>query len=172
MLRRPADDRLTGLPPVVGQDAVCLILGSFPSPASLAAGQYYAHPQNQFWRLLGDSVGEPLAAMPYADRIDRVRACGIAIWDVFRACRRQGALDAAIRDSECNTLEALLSGAPGLQAVLFNGRTAARQVRLLAGRGLQVFVLPSSSPAYTLAYSEKCREWRQAIGACVRRPLG
>lgn len=167
-----AEDRLTGLPPVIDADASCLILGSFPSPASLAAGQYYAHPQNQFWRLLGESIGESLATIPYGDRLVRVRAHGIAIWDVFRACRRQGALDSSIRDAAGNPLAGLVRQAPGLRSVLFNGQTAAQQAGALAGLGLAVIVLPSSSPAYTLAYAEKLARWRAALSACIRSPSG
>jgi hypoxanthine-DNA glycosylase len=160
--------KLRGLPPVFDAGARCLILGSFPSPASLAAGQYYAHPQNQFWRLLGDSLGEPLAELPYEDRLLRVRARGIAIWDVYRACRRDGALDSAIREAEGNTLDLLLERATGLRSVLFNGKTAARSADRLTGRALAIAVLPSSSPAYTLPFAEKLLAWRGAIAAATR----
>jgi hypoxanthine-DNA glycosylase len=164
--------KLRGLPPVFDAGARCLILGSFPSPASLAAAQYYAHPQNQFWRLLGDSLGEPLASLPYAERLTRVRAHGVAIWDVYRACRREGALDSAIREAEDNALDRLFQQAPRLHAVLFNGKTAARFAGIFSGRGLAVHGLPSSSPAYTLAYTEKLRCWRSALGACLVAPIG
>jgi double-stranded uracil-DNA glycosylase len=164
----PGGAKLSGLPPVFDADARCLILGSFPSPASLAAGQYYAHPQNQFWRLVGDSLGEPLAGLPYAERLIRVRTHGIAIWDVYRTCRRDGALDSAIREAEDNRLDGLLGQAPWLRTVLFNGKTAARFAERFADRGLAVRDLPSSSPAYTLAYGEKLRSWRAGLAAATR----
>jgi G:T/U-mismatch repair DNA glycosylase len=88
--------RLSGFPPVINQHTRVLILGSFPSAASLAAGQYYAHPQNQFWRVLGAVIGQPLKEMPYAARLKAVTAAGIAIWDIYASCERAGSLDSAI----------------------------------------------------------------------------
>jgi TDG/mug DNA glycosylase family protein len=76
-----------------------LVLGSFPSTASLVAQQYYAHPQNQFWRILGAVIEQPLKEMDYAARIAAVQAAGIAIWDVFATCERAGSLDSAIREA-------------------------------------------------------------------------
>lgn len=168
----PTGSRLQGLAPVVDADARCLILGSFPSPASLAAGQYYAHPQNQFWRLLGGVLGEDLPALAYAERVGRVSARGVAIWDIYACCRRDGALDSAIRDGEINDFERLFELAPKLGRVLFNGQTAGRLHEPFRARGLAVAVLPSSSPAYTLAYADKLARWRHAFSACVRTDSG
>jgi len=91
------DDRLTGLAPIFDARVRLLILGSFPSPASLAAQQYYGHRQNHFWRLVGEILGEPLFELPYPERTARVLERGIGIWDVYQACIRPGALDADIR---------------------------------------------------------------------------
>ncbi|MDR1853370.1 MAG: DNA-deoxyinosine glycosylase, partial [Azoarcus sp.] len=85
-----ATSRLAGLAPIVAADARRLVLGSFPSPASLAAQQYYGHRQNHFWKLLGAIFDEPLYDLPYAERVARVQAHRIAIWDVYRACVRPG----------------------------------------------------------------------------------
>ena len=82
--------RLTGLPPLIGPGARVLILGSFPSEASLAARQYYAHKQNQFWRILGAVLGQPVTTMDYAAKQAAVTAAGIAIWDVYASCERGG----------------------------------------------------------------------------------
>src|SRR5204863_9466260 len=78
-----AAPRRRGLPPVIDAGSRVLILGSFPSEASLAARQYYAHPRNHFWPILGAVLGEPLAELPYADRLSRLRARGVAIWDTI-----------------------------------------------------------------------------------------
>ena len=87
---RSAAPTLRGFPPVIDSKVERLILGSFPSEASLAAGQYYAHPRNQFWRLLAELLGEPLAEMPYRRRLQRVLAHRLGIWDVLDACDREG----------------------------------------------------------------------------------
>jgi hypoxanthine-DNA glycosylase len=155
--------RLTGLAPVFDAGIRCLLLGSFPSPASLAAQQYYGHRQNHFWKLLGAILAEPLPELPYPARVRRVLAHRIGIWDVYRACVRPGALDADIRAGEPNDLAALVAGTPALVRVCFNGQAAAKFAPRLAGCGLEVHVLPSSSPAYTLPFATKLERWRAAL---------
>lgn len=157
---------LAGLPPIIDGAVDTLILGSFPSPASLAAGSYYAHPQNQFWRLLAAVLDEP--QLPGADMAERRRLLlerGVGVWDLYRHCRREGALDAAIQDSERNDFPWLLSEAPRLRRVLFNGRTAARGEKWFRDQGLATAVLPSSSPALTLAFALKLERWQAAWNA-------
>ncbi|MDR2032569.1 MAG: DNA-deoxyinosine glycosylase [Azoarcus sp.] len=155
--------RLEGLPPIFDAGIRCLILGSFPSPASLAAQQYYGHRQNHFWKLLGAILAEPLYDLPYPERTRRVRARHIGIWDVYRACIRPGALDADIRAGEANDFAALLARAPALVRVCFNGHAAAKFAPRLARHGLETRILPSSSPAYTLPFAAKLERWREAL---------
>jgi hypoxanthine-DNA glycosylase len=155
---------LRGLPPVIGPAPRLLVLGSFPGGASLAQARYYAHPRNQFWPILGALLGEPLAALEYAGRLERLKARRIALWDTLGACRRQGSLDAAIRDARGNDLGALLEALPGLGAVAFNGAAAARAEPGLAGRGLATYRLPSTSPAHAgLALEAKLARWRVLV---------
>jgi hypoxanthine-DNA glycosylase len=156
--------RLTGLPPIAGADARLLILGSFPSAASLAARQYYAHPQNRFWLILGKILGEDLRAHGYRERVRRVRAAGIAIWDVYASCERSGSLDAAIRNPQYNDFAALIKRAPRIARACFNGATAGRAVAHLASFGLATVVLPSTSPANASQPLElKLERWREAV---------
>ena len=147
--------------PVGSSDARLLILGSLPGEASLRAQRYYAHPQNQFWRLVGAAIGEELAAMEYDQRLDRLAARGIALWDVVGEAWRQGSLDGAIRGATPNRLVEYVATHPGLRAVAFNGQTAGRLGRLaLAGvEGLQMIDLPSSSPADTRPFAWKVERW-------------
>jgi hypoxanthine-DNA glycosylase len=153
--------RRRGLPPVIAADARVLILGSFPSEASLAARQYYAHPRNHFWPILGDVLDEPLADLRYDDRLSRVRAHRVAIWDTIVACERAGSLDAAIRNAERGEIARVRRVARGLQAVCFNGNTAARAQPAWAAAGYATLVLPSTSPAYTRPMAEKLAAWRR-----------
>ena len=141
-----------------------LILGSFPSTASLAAQQYYAHPQNQFWRILGAVLEQPLKEVDYPARIVAVQAAGIAIWDVFASCERAGSLDTAIRDAVPNSLTALQESAPALRRICFNGGMAARRIREVEAMGFEAVVLPSTSPANaTWSFESKLLAWRAAL---------
>ncbi|OGN42750.1 MAG: DNA-deoxyinosine glycosylase [Caulobacterales bacterium RIFCSPHIGHO2_01_FULL_70_19] len=147
--------------PVVDADTRLLILGSLPGDASLKAGQYYGHPQNGFWRLLGPVVGRDLAGLPYDERLAVLRGAGVGLWDVIARARRPGSLDGAIREAEAADLRRLIADLPRLRAVAFNGGTAARIGRrsMAGAAGLALVDLPSSSPAYTLPLSAKARLW-------------
>ena len=156
--------RLHGLPPIIDQQARILILGSFPSAASLAAGQYYAHRQNQFWRILGELLGKPLPLMDYGDRCLAVLAARLAIWDVYASCRRSGSLDSAIRDGHANDFPALKLVAPRLRCVCFNGQSAGKYVSELASLGVSTCILPSTSPANaTWSFERKLLAWREGL---------
>jgi hypoxanthine-DNA glycosylase len=149
------------MPPAGSEDALLLILGSLPGEASLAAQRYYAHPQNQFWRLLGRAIGEKLAGLPYEDRLARLAARKIGLWDVVGKARRLGSLDGAIREAAANPLSGYVATHPRLAAIAFNGKTAARLGRLALGDAarVQLIDLPSSSPAHTLPFEEKAKVW-------------
>ena len=149
------------IPPVGSTDATLLILGSLPGDVSLAAQRYYAHPQNQFWRLLGEALNEPFGQIPYHQRLDRLSARGVALWDVVATAKRVGSLDGAIREVIANPLLEYVEGHPRLRGIAFNGKTAARIGRLaLADAGpLSLIDLPSSSPAYTVPFAQKAERW-------------
>ncbi|WP_353190044.1 DNA-deoxyinosine glycosylase [Pandoraea pnomenusa] len=155
-------DLKRNFPPVVDAHTRVLILGSLPGEVSLAQQQYYAHPQNRFWHLVGEVIGEPLPSCTYADRLERVRQHGVGLWDVVAQARRAGSLDSNIRLHAGSDLAGLIATLPSLRAVAFNGGTAARiGQRALAqgGVGLPVVLLPSSSPAYTIPYATKRDAW-------------
>ena len=152
--------RRRGLPPVLAADARVLILGSFPSQASLAAQQYYAHPRNHFWPILSAVLDEPLVGLPYRARLARVRARGIAIWDTIVACERKGSLDTAIRNAEQGEIARVRRVATGLRAIAFNGGTAARAAPAWRDAGYNILLMPSTSPAYTRPMAEKLGAWR------------
>ncbi len=158
------DGLLVGLPPVAGPGARLLVLGSFPGGLSLAHARYYAHPRNQFWPIVGALLGEPLPEMPYDARLGRLVARRVALWDALGACRRQGSLDAAIRDPRGNDFDALLARLPALGAVAFNGATAAKAEPVFAARGLATYRMPSTSPAHAgLSFEAKHARWRALV---------
>lgn len=149
-----------------------LILGSMPGKASLAAGQYYAHAQNLFWRILGDITGADPAS-PYVLRARALKSCGIALWDVLASCVRAGSLDSAIDDAtvRANDFAAFYRAHPRIAQVFFNGAKAEacyrRQVlpSLAAGpAALNCRRLPSTSPANaSMSRAYKLRVWKLAL---------
>ncbi|MCW5662635.1 MAG: DNA-deoxyinosine glycosylase [Piscinibacter sp.] len=160
-------ETLQGLAPVIGRNTRLVVLGSFPSVASLAAGEYYAHPRNQFWPLLSALWGIDLRALPYPQRLAEVKRRGLGIWDVYARCRRAGSLDSAIEDAEHNDLASLRRRAPGLQAIAHNGGESARAMALTRTLGVPVLRLPSSSPANaSWSFERKLAAWREAFVSC------
>jgi len=158
-----------GLPPVARSDATLFILGSLPGDASLAARRYYAHPTNQFWRLLGAAIGEDLQPLDYERRLDRLGERRIGLWDVIASASRSGSLDQAIREAEHNQLEHLLHDFPMLRAIAFNGSTSARIGRGQVGQPpahLALLELPSSSVANTRPFAEKAEAWSRLAQFC------
>ncbi len=160
--------RRKGFPPVIDAQCRVLILGSFPSPASLAKKQYYGHPQNHFWKLMGALLDEPLYEMDYAKRLPVLLKNGIGLWDVLHQCERAGALDSNIRNAVNNDFRKVTRVAKALRRVCFNGKTAGRFAPVFAEAGYETLVLPSSSPAYTLKFEAKLKEWRGITAAVVR----
>src|SRR5574343_691540 len=157
---------IQGFPPVAAPDARLLILGSMPGEASLCAGQYYAHPRTAFWRIMGDLLGAG-PTLPYAERLLRLKAAGIALWDVIADCERSGSLDADIvRTSvRANDFGSFFAAHPGIGQVFFNGAAAEASFRrhvlpLLRGAEFALCRLPSTSPAHAArGYDEKLAAW-------------
>jgi hypoxanthine-DNA glycosylase len=155
---------LEGLAPVIAPDTRLVVLGSFPGAASLAAQQYYGHPRNHFWPLLSALWGEDLIGVGYAARLEALLRHRVGLWDVYRHCERVGSLDSAIRDPVLNDLPALRTLAPGLLAVAHNGGESARSRRVTEKLGLDVHVLPSTSPANaSWSFERKLAAWRDVL---------
>ena len=150
-----------GLPPIARPDARLFILGSLPGDASLAARRYYAHPTNQFWRLLGQAISEELQPLPYDERLERLAERRIGLWDVIASACRRGSLDQAIRSPDHNPVERLRDDFPQLRALAFNGSAAAAAGRRLlgSGQGIAFIELPSSSAANTRPFADKAGAW-------------
>ncbi len=165
-------DVLHGLLPVIGPRTRLVVLGSFPGVASLQAQQYYGHPRNHFWPLVGALWQVDLQGVPYAERVAWLLAHGVGLWDVYATCRRVGSLDSAIRDAVFNDLGGLRLHAPALAAIAHNGGESARALRFTGALGLPVFKLPSSSPANaSWSFERKLNAWRAAaVGAGLALP--
>ena len=155
-MRKPA------FAPIIAPDTHVLILGSLPGEASLKAQRYYAHPQNQFWRLAGAVIGrEDLPALDYDARLEALLAAKVGLWDTVASATREGSLDAAIREAEHAPLAKLVATLPKLRAIGFNGKTSAKIGRAqLGGTAFALVDLPSSSPAHaSLNLAQKRERW-------------
>jgi TDG/mug DNA glycosylase family protein len=162
----------TGLAPIADARTRLFILGSLPGERSLAEARYYAHPTNQFWRLIGAVIGVPLAELDYDSRLACLVERGIGLWDVIHAAERIGSGDSAIRGAIRNPLAALRRDFPRLEAIAFNGGLAASHGRRAFGatEGIALYDLPSSSAAHTMRFAAKLESWRR-LAAHVGEPL-
>ena len=164
--------QVQSFPPIADAKARVLILGSMPGKASLAAGQYYAHPQNLFWRILGEITGAA-PSLPYAARARALKSRGIALWDVLESCAREGSLDSAIDDAtiRANDFASFYGAHPRIAHVFFNGAKAEACYRkhvlpLLAEAAAppNCHRLPSTSPANaSMSRAHRLQVWRRAL---------
>ena len=169
-----------GFPAVIDEHARVLILGSMPGEESLARNQYYAHPRNAFWFILGQMLGfDP--GMDYSSRTRALRTGKIALWDVLYACRREGSLDTAIKDEtiRVNDFNTLLTRYNSIEYIFFNGARAENEYmkRVLPGlenidREIQYQRLVSTSPAMAMMTREqKLAEWQVVLESVKRVPV-
>lgn len=147
--------------PVVNADTRVLLLGSLPGRISLRENRYYAHPQNQFWRLISGVTGVDLVSSDYDDRLDALLNAGVGLWDVIASAHRRGSLDSAIHSPEVRDLTGMIATLPSLRAVAFNGGTSLRYGLKQLGQPtpLPVLSLPSSSAAHTIGMPAKQKIW-------------
>lgn len=153
--------------PIAAPDAEILILGSMPGIASLEANQYYAHPRNAFWRIMGELFGAGIE-LSYAERQDILKSRRIAVWDVLQLCQREGSLDSNIKDEVPNDFACFFAEHTGIRRVGLNGGKAAKSFDKYARAALPsaavVIPLPSTSPAHAAKnFEQKCAEWRAAL---------
>lgn len=159
--------------PVADKRAEILVLGSMPGIASLEAGQYYAHPQNLFWPLVGETLGLPLQDYAYHEKTLCLMESRIALWDVLQSCVREGSLDSRIKDEVPNDLSGFLQEHERINMICFNGKKAEaafyKYLRatnnahdIAAGRRL--ITLPSTSPANaSIPLATKRKQWKDAL---------
>lgn len=174
---RPAEEPSTGFGPVADPNAACLVLGSLPGRRSIDAGEYYAHPRNVFWRIMGELVGAR-PELPYESRLERLRVARIALWDVLASSVRPGSLDASIRTdtAEPNDFATFLANHRDIACICFNGQAAARLFRRYVANDanaavskLRQLTLPSTSPAHAaMPFEAKLARWNVAIGPQCR----
>ncbi len=155
-------------PPLLGPEPLCLILGTLPGEDSLRLQQYYGHGRNQFWRIMAEALGEGMAPDDYVAKQTMLLQHRLALWDTLAAAERQGSLDSRIKRPQLNDVPGLLAAQPGIRHVLFNGQQAARYAYRHGDRlpeTVEYHILPSTSPAHTLAYPAKLAAWQAALSS-------
>lgn len=154
--------------PVFSPAARVMIVGSMPSVKSLEDAQYYAHPRNAFWPMLFDVFGAAYT-QDYEAKKELIRKNGLALWDVAGVCEREGSLDSNMKDVQFNDFASLYENCPHIHTVLCNGGTA-HSLFLKSGyaKGRRVLRMPSTSPAYTMAYAKKLAAWKTALEEALK----
>lgn len=155
-------DRILSFPPIIDIDSEILILGSVPGVKSLEKQQYYAHPQNKFWKIIFELIREDFTD-EYSERIKAIRKHHIALWDVIDSCERKGSLDSEIRNEEANRIVELLDDHPNIRAIFCNGGKSYKNLQKMLGKNykIPVFLLPSTSPLHTVSFEKKLEEWKK-----------
>jgi len=159
------NNKIESFQSIINKESKILILGSMPGVESLRKQQYYANNRNQFWKILFSIFNiEPVSN--YNDKKIFLYEYKIALWDVYKFCDREGSLDSNIRNGICNDFSDLLTTYPRIHTVLCNGGKAYKEffnLRKKLNLNIQCIQLPSTSPAYTMKYSEKLFKWKSVF---------
>lgn len=153
--------RISSFPPIVSEDSKILILGSVPGIKSLEMQEYYAHPQNKFWKILFEIFNEEFST-DYSVKKDFLKRNHVALWDVIDSCERKSSLDSDIKNEEANKIVELLHDFPNIKAIFCNGQKSYKNLQKILGENFRipVFALPSTSPAHaSLSYVAKLEKW-------------
>ncbi|WP_404985422.1 DNA-deoxyinosine glycosylase [Chryseobacterium sp. M5] len=157
-------NRISSFPPFIDEQSKILILGSIPGVKSLEKQQYYAHPQNKFWKIIFELFSEEFTE-DYSVRINILKKNHIAIWDVIDSCERKGSLDSEIKNEEANQIEKLLENYPNIKAVFCNGGKSYKNLQKLLGKNFRIpiYLLPSTSPLHTISFERKFEDWKKVL---------
>ncbi|AZA55424.1 DNA-deoxyinosine glycosylase [Chryseobacterium sp. G0201] len=158
------ENRISSFPPFIDDQSEILILGSIPGVKSLEKQQYYAHPQNKFWKIIFELFNEEFTEN-YAERITVLKKYHIAIWDVIDSCERKGSLDSEIKNEEANQIGELLEQYPNVKAIFCNGGKSYKNLQKILGKNykLPIYLLPSTSPLHTVSFEKKLEEWKAIL---------
>lgn len=152
---------ISSFPPIADLDAEILILGTMPGAMSLARQEYYAHKQNAFWRIMFSLLSDEPVPENFSDKVALLKQNKIALWDVLKYCEREGSLDSKIKNHIENDIPGLLKSHPKIKTIAFNGQQSHKFFIKKFGiiKGIDYYVMPSTSPAYTLRFEDKCKAW-------------
>lgn len=153
-------NRISSFPPIIDAQSEILILGSIPGVKSLEKQQYYAHPQNKFWRIIFSLFNENFTE-DYLERVNVLKKHHIALWDVIDTCERKGSLDSEIKNEEANQIAELLEQFPNIKAIFCNGGKSYKNLQKVLGKNykLPIVSLSSTSPLHTIPFEKKLEAW-------------
>ncbi|AWA31518.1 DNA-deoxyinosine glycosylase [Flavobacterium magnum] len=156
---------ISSFPPFIDSNTKILILGTMPGATSLAKQEYYAHRQNHFWRIFFTYFDRLPVPDAFEERIRLLQQNNIGVWDVLQHCEREGSLDTNIRNHQVNDFGSLFAAFPNIRHVLFNGKESHRYFMKHIGalEGIKLHVMPSTSPANTMAFDKKFEIWSQTL---------
>ncbi len=157
-------NRIFSFPPIIDDHSKILILGSIPGVKSLEKQQYYAHPQNKFWKIIFELFHENFTD-DYNEKINVLKKNHIALWDVIDSCERKGSLDSEIKNEEANQIEDLLEKYPNIQAIFCNGGKSYKNLQKVLGKNFRIPIelLPSTSPLHTVSFEKKLEDWKKIL---------
>ncbi|WP_312076176.1 DNA-deoxyinosine glycosylase [Chryseobacterium sp.] len=152
---------ISSFPPIINEDSKILILGSIPGVKSLEMQEYYAHPQNKFWKIIFELFDENFTDN-YIEKINILKKNKIAVWDVIDTCERKGSLDSEIKNEEANDIDLLLKTYPNIKAIFCNGGKSYKNLKKILHNksNIGVYLLPSTSPLHTISFERKLEEWK------------
>lgn len=153
--------RISSFPPIVDKSSKILILGSVPGVKSLQMQQYYAHPQNKFWKLMFHLVDTEFSS-DYHTRLQLLKKHRIALWDVIESCERKGSKDTDIKSEIDNDIQELINSHPNIKIIFCNGQKSYKNLLKVVGKNfiIPIVVLPSTSPLHTIKFEEKLEQWK------------
>ena len=148
-------------PPFVNATTEILILGTMPGIASLEKQEYYAHPRNNFWKIIYTLLNSLPIAENFEEKISLLQNHKIGLWDVLENCERKGSLDIHIKNHKENNFEMLLEEFSGITKIVFNGKESHKYFFKKFGqiKGIKYYVMPSTSPANTMSFENKLKIW-------------
>jgi hypoxanthine-DNA glycosylase len=154
-------ERISSFPPIIFKDSKILILGSVPGIKSLEMQEYYAHPQNKFWKILFELFDTEFT-IDYSKKLKFLEKNKIAVWDVIDSCERVGSLDSKIKNEVTNDILNLLEEFPNIKALYCNGGKSFKNVQKMVGKNfnIPIYLLPSTSPLHTISLEKKLEAWK------------
>lgn len=150
---------------IVNENTKILILGTIPGIASLNNQEYYGNPRNHFWRIIFNHYKIEDSPIIFEEKIKFLLSKNLGLWDVLKSCERQGSLDIAIKNQTENDFDSFFEKYTNIKTLIFNGKESHRFFYKKYGqiKGITYYVMPSTSPANTMTFTNKLQLWSTVL---------